>query len=213
MSRKVAFGISSLLAGALLVLASFKILTLHEWMPLNLPVTLEQGEIRTPEFTTDLDGQYMVELFVEDQPETDRMDCLLGTAYVLPERCKDTPEVLDLSWTLASGQSVVAQGGTSKDNWGFWGSGSGRGIGRFTAQKGGQYTLTVNVHKDATVLAPWKPCIRVRAHNAVYEDYHILSQLALFAGTLGILGGLALFVQIIIVRFRSYGSGKHLRAG
>lgn len=50
----------------------------RNWEPLQVPIMLAQGEYRSPEFMTDRDGRYIVNLSFDKLPDAGKQQCLMG---------------------------------------------------------------------------------------------------------------------------------------
>jgi hypothetical protein len=127
----------------------------HGRTALDYRVNLHQGQIRTPEFEAKVNGIYVLYIHIQ-QGKTDyrRKECLLDLEPPHSERCVAIPNVVDLSWTLWSGDKAVG-GDTSQQTWkqGVYSSDyTGREIGRFRARRGARYVLKVNFRRDPSEL-------------------------------------------------------------
>ena len=147
--RKIGIG---LLAGAFLPYAAA---TLHvyryTWTPLDYPVHLHRGEIRTPEFTPRVAGTYALFLQIQlHRIELQRQDCLLDMSLLNPSRCAAIPSIIALSWKLWSGSNVIADN-TTQQTWPGREYGRNyvrREIGRFDCEQGHRYRLSIDFQRD-----------------------------------------------------------------
>ena len=172
-------------------------------IPVDLPVAMSVGHIRTPEFKVNLSTTYLVGIEVQKKIPFDTLNCLLGlgtsaTSSVLQE-CPDRPSVLKASWKLTSGGQVVASGSSDDERLGGWGNDSiSRELGRFQSQSGRRYVLDVDVLADGSALAPGNPRLKVEVHPGVYEDDAVWSAiLFLFMGVLVLVGVILLTVSYV----------------
>jgi hypothetical protein len=118
------------------------------WTPVSQPIVLAKGRVEIPPFIAARDRKF--ELFIASEQRIDdrRLRCLLG---YFPRPCPDTPEVLAVNWQVFHAGKVEASG-SSKDYRSFFSDSSlARQIGSFTAQKGQQYTIVLDVRKDAVL--------------------------------------------------------------
>jgi hypothetical protein len=128
------------------------------WVPLEVPISLSQGHIRTAQFKINLEGTYSVAIIVEGKFDSDGVSCLLGCF-----KCEGTPSVLGLSWSLSDGERVVGHGDSDVDYGWFWGTTTvGRTLGYFRARKG-HYLLDLDVLQDGSRLNAGAP------HLVVFE--------------------------------------------
>jgi hypothetical protein len=139
--------------------------------PIDLPVSMSVGHIRTPEFRVNLEALYLIEIGAETKNiPSDTLFCLLG--YKVEPRyqamCANTPSVVKGSWTLRSDGKVIASGSTEDES----GNGEGgavtdrgiaRVIGTFASEKNRPYVLDVDVLADGSQLAPGNPHLKVEA--------------------------------------------------
>ena len=141
------------------------------WVPVTMPVTMQIGHIRTPEFQVKLNALYLIEFEVERMIPAETLDCLMGLDDD-PKSCKEIPSVVRASWTLRSGGSVVARGSTDGDeSRGGWSTGNTveRDIGSFRGEKGHRYVLDVDILSDGTSLAAGHPRLKAGLHPEYYE--------------------------------------------
>ncbi len=71
------------------------------WVPLDMPVSLVPGHIRSSDFDINVESLYAIELRVKT-PESDRFGCGYSSSYCLA--------TLKTSWSLLDGERVVAAG-------------------------------------------------------------------------------------------------------
>jgi hypothetical protein len=136
-----------------------------DYQVLESAVDLKPGTITLPEFQVNMEGQYEIVLAVERNLPRDDLDDLLGGQPTL----NSPGSVVDLKWTLTSGNSIVASGSSRNEKGGGVGGGYAyRDLGRFDGLPQTPYVLEVNTLLDGSALAPAKPRIIVRLH---WEDY------------------------------------------
>lgn len=121
-----------------------------DWMPLSIPISLVQGTIRSPEFRATRGEPYWVEVALQEGSiEREEMSCLLGTTHRFEGRCKATPSVVDLHWSISEGGHIVASGDSSDQ---VGGNSQERLLGEFHPNDGGPYVLELTVRRDGTAL-------------------------------------------------------------
>lgn len=131
----------------------------HDWTPLSMPISLTPGSLQSKEFRLDRGVHYDVELLFDSKTmDRQRMACLSGSEPQAELACKDVPSLVDFSWTiLENGRPVGA--GNSNDFRG--GNSFERLLGPFQPTRDGRYTLSVENHKDASVLEEAHPKLQV----------------------------------------------------
>lgn len=179
--RRIA--IALILAGVFLYAGSMYWLTTRKPIPLDVPISLSRGHIRTEEFSINLDADYSVEILVEKTPSPGDLECLTGGR-------NETPATLKTRWVLSNAGQVESSGGSDGAN---EVSGSFLGIVRLS---GGRYRLEIDVLSDTSVLNKGSPRLRLEAG---WTGYNRLSQwyneLSIVAGMLVLMGGVWLFLS------------------
>lgn len=133
------------------------------YSPPEFAVDLKPGAITLPEFQVDKKGLYRIDLEVERNLPLDDLECLLDFPRAQNNR---SPEpVIDIEWTLKSGNSVVASGSSRNEKGGGWGQCLSRTIGRFDGVPQTPYVLETNILRDGSALAPAKPRIVLNLHK------------------------------------------------
>jgi hypothetical protein len=171
----------------------------RSWQPLILPVSLIQGEIRSQQLGPDLSGPYEIDVDFEQGTNLDKAECLEGNVRFDPGRCKGTSDLIDISWQLFEGTNLI-QHGESADNPSieFSYPRVERRIGRFSAQRGHDYVLALNVRRDASELDITHPRIKVKVPRDVSKDNAAGVEVEkLLATTLGILGALMIAPSLV----------------
>jgi hypothetical protein len=173
--------------------------TTRTWVPLDIPVSLSRGHIRTSEFEINLEGSFWVYVEVERKFDFEGVPCLLGYGS---DSCKKTPNgVVNVSWILSDRGRVVAQGKGDPNQAMLGGTVTmGRGIGRFSADRGKQYVLDVDVLEDGSRLDPGHPRLKIETTRYwIYEEKE--SQILAFSLFLAAIG-VTLLVSSIVARSR-----------
>jgi biopolymer transport protein ExbD len=117
------------------------------WVPLDMPVSLAQGHIRSPEFKINLDAGFWIFVEVETKVDDEGVSCLTG--YTSDYCLKNGVRELRASWTLSDRERVVARGSTES----YQGSRGGmvtkaRYIGNFSVPAGDHFVLDVEFPED-----------------------------------------------------------------
>lgn len=174
--------------------------------PVDVPISMAVGHVRSREFKVNLNALYIIEIEVQKKIPFDTLNCLLGlgtssTSSALQE-CPDRPSVVKASWTLTSGGQTVANGSSDDDREGDWGNDSiSRILGSFHSKDGGRYVLDLNVLADGSSLALGNPRLKVRVHPMFYEDAMVGgAAISLIALVLVLTGGIFLVISFVMNR-------------
>jgi len=152
-------------AMALMLALSFSKLALCQPV-VDLPVTLEKGTIRSPEFTVK-HKQYIVALQVDNALPLGQTKCMLGVHFAWEhDNCElvGFPMAVEAEWTLYTDGQPVAHGTVrGKDTaWETSKSHTSRWIANFMGEKGKKYVLEVTFTKDGTALRVANPRLVVK---------------------------------------------------
>jgi hypothetical protein len=133
---------------------------------MDIPVTLEKGMIRSPEFTVK-HKQYIVALQVDNALPLGQTKCMLGVHFAWEHgNCEMVgfPLAVEAEWTLfADGQPVAHGTVRGKDTaWETSKSHTSRWIANFMGEKGKKYVLEVTFTKDGTALRGSNPRLVVK---------------------------------------------------
>jgi len=139
----------------------------HHTRILDQPIVLRRGEVRSPAFTAQVDGGYLLLLGFQQPVDARRMECLLGVQDGGCEKCRDGPCVLDVSWAVSKKGRIIAS-----DTSGHWWRQQGlgmqffrtpgrtfRAVGRFEARRGERYALSMDFDDDPGELNITKPSV------------------------------------------------------
>ena len=117
------------------------------WVPLDMPVSLARGHIRSPEFKINFDAGFWIFVEVETKVDDEGVSCLTG--YTSDYCQKNGVHELRASWTLSDAGKVVASGSTDD----YQGSRGGlitkaRYLGTFSVPAGNHFVLDVEFPED-----------------------------------------------------------------
>jgi hypothetical protein len=164
-------------------------------VPVDMPILLTEGLIRTPVFKTNQTALYIIQIEVEKTLPLETLNCLLGIEHVYVERCRTTPSVIRASWALLAQGVVVAHGYSGDSAAGGWQANAvSRQIGSFISKQGQQYVLEVKMLSNASPLAVGRPRLKVGVHPMQFETAAFADIPYLFAA-----GGLVLIGATVIV--------------
>ena len=139
-------------------------LATRNWTPLDIPVSLSQGHIRTPEFRINVEATYLFRIAVRPEFDIEAGPCLAGF------RC---PSALDLSWSLSQGARVVLRAEKFP---------GGRILGGFHVPKG-RYTLDLDVRQDGSRLNAGAPHLEVFEEGTVSANSRLREAQKLLCGS------------------------------
>jgi len=169
----------------------------HNWTPLTLPISLTPGEVRSPEFTTDLQGRYLVNLVLQPMPDLPKEQCRLGVNW-WPYTCKEEAAV-HLDWQVVDdGGSVIASGPYKPLSV----SGSEVTFAVFQAKRGVHQRIVLRIDRDAGELNAAHPKIVVEAGPEYWEALADFSGFAVqWAEIVGTLGCVWLLIALLYRTF------------
>jgi len=165
------------------------------WVPLDMPVSLAQGHIRSPEFKLNLDAGFWIFVEVETKVDDEGVSCLTG--YTSDYCHKNGIRELHASWTLSDRGRVVARGSTDSDQGARGGMLSkARGLGNFSVPAGNHFVLDVEFPEDNSHFNGGHPRLAIvpLSYWSFAEDRTPVFLFAMFLGALGT----ALFVSGIV---------------
>lgn len=151
------------------------------WTPLDTPVSLSAGHIRTPEFEIDVESRYLIELHFGKV-----LDSRGGAGEVLVR----SPWLLRATWFLSSEGQVIARGASDQKT---------LVLGAFHARKG-RYVLDLDVQDDGTRLNTGAPHLMVTERGDKQWEYVLIGGRLLRAGMVLIVLGIWLLVVSTITR-------------
>ena len=150
----------------------------QKYAAVYMPVSLEVGRVRTPEFRVAKGQWYDIVLQVEvpRAPKSarlasaQRMRCMTGaTLGPLDERdCGKNDRVLRADWTVWEGGRIVYWGSIPEVDGGKWGDDIIIQIGSFGLESGKKYVVQLHFTKDGTVLNTANPNLIVIPHQDMY---------------------------------------------
>ena len=165
------------------------------WVPLDMPVSLARGHIRSPEFKINLDAGFWIFVEVETKVDAEGVSCLTGYTY---DYCrKNGVRELRASWTLSDAGKVVARGSTERDQGSRGGMLSkARGLGSFSVPAGNHFVLDVEFPEDSSHFNGGHPRLAI-VPLSYWSFAENRTPVFLFAMFLGAIGA-ALFVSGIV---------------
>jgi hypothetical protein len=168
-SRKL--GVALLLAGIGWFLGHAYWIATRTRIPLDMPISLSRGHIRTDDFQVNLASGYYVEIEVQNTPTLPNLECLMWGCY-------ESPAALRAQWTLLSTRGAEGSGSTDHTNGASGLIGTvGRKVGYFRST-GGRYRLDLDVLSDTAMLNAGNPRLKVEAdgngYNRISGHYDLL---------------------------------------
>lgn len=126
---------------------------------LDMPVSLEVGTIRTPEFSPRKPGWHFIMIQIEkpkDRTTFQQMTCMLGTTlggHDLLYHCSDDDPLLRVAWIVRNEDQIVLTGvSTTSNHAAFTNENIFKFLGEFPTETGKKYVLEVTFTKDGTPL-------------------------------------------------------------
>jgi biopolymer transport protein ExbD len=190
-------GLALILLGASFYIGSRLWEATRIWVPVNFPISLSPGHIKTNEFKLNLDSSYVVFIAIDRTSDYDNTLCLAGV-----QTCDNKPSIVRASWTLDEAQKPIATGSTNHEQNGFgcWDA-ICREAGTFTAEKGGHYSLDVDILEDGSGLNSANPRLMVQDQGQHWL-YGPIGTIAFFVATIFIMIGLILLARSIFTKLR-----------
>lgn len=133
------------------------------WVPLDVPISLSRGHIRTPEFKINVESTYSIGIATDWPWDFDRA-CLMGV-----EECGAEPSVLVASWSVSGKGRVEVRGDSAGHEAMFEGEKVSRVLGTLRAGKG-HYILDVDFALDGSRLNTGAPHLVVLETGGVREQ-------------------------------------------
>ena len=173
---------------------------------LEFEVDLKPGVITSTEFRVGMKAHYDITLEAERNLPVDEINGLLGIQRTVSNWSLEP--VVDIEWTLKSGNSVVASGSSRDEKGGGWGRGVFRTLGRFDGLPKTPYVLEINILRDGSALAPARPRIIVNLDSEDVLDLIIIPRAkSTFISVIAVIV-VALFLAFVLV-FRQRDTGKN----
>jgi len=192
-----------------LVLGVALSVTIYIWsemmnaVPLDIPVSLSVGHVRTPDFKTSVDIPYDIDIAFDSGIPLDKLNCLIGMNWQSVQACTDQPSVLNVNWTLVrDGQNIASGSSTESGRASYSYHKTARDIGSFHAEKGRKYRLEVDVLQDGTQLGRANPRLQVEPFLNSYEGQLLIAGLAFYLGILCAVVGIAMILFSLIQKSR-----------
>ncbi len=165
------------------------------WVPLEMPVSLAPGHVRSREFKINLDAGFWIFVEVETKVDDEGVSCLTG--YTSDYCRKNGVRELRASWTLSDRGRVVARGSTDSDQGSRGGMLSkARGLGNFSVPAGDHFVLDIEFPEDNSHFNGGHPRLTI-AQSYYWSFEENRTPTFLFAMFLGAIGT-ALFVSGIV---------------
>lgn len=129
----------------------------------DMPVTLEKGTVRSPEFTVK-HKLYIIKLQADNVLPSGQLDCLMGVYLIKgPDHCEmfNFHLAFEAEWKLYAGAQVVAHGIVQGRDGNYESDNhqTCRWFASFTGEKNKKYVLEVTFTKDGTALRVANPHI------------------------------------------------------
>jgi len=167
----------------------------RNWAPLDMPISMARGHIRSPEFEINLGGEYWIYVDVERRFKPDVIDCLLGIGY---GGCENHPSIVRTSWQVTkSGNEVARDHNPIVARAGPYDR-VGRTIGSFAADPSKHYVLDFDILQDASELDGGHPRLKVEELGGAYLRYTSLADDWSSVAFLLVIAGIVLVVVALV---------------
>ena len=124
--------------------------------PLDIPISLSRGHIRTPEFRTNLDAVYYVSIEIQTTSAIPNLECLMWG-------CDQTPAIFSVKWTLTGDEQAEWRSNDYMSG-SFHETGSAERHLGWLMLSGGRHTLDIDVLSDTSVLNKGNPRLKVETY-------------------------------------------------
>ncbi len=156
----------------------------HNWKPLVHSLDLKPGKLQSPEFMTDINGRYLVNLNFDQLSDLRKEQCMFGVAIGNPT-CSGGQSV-QFTWQIISRSGEVIKSGSYQP---LSVSGSEVTFTEFQGKRGAYQYLVLQVTHDADVLKTAHPKLVVEVGPEYWESLADFSSYSvLWAKTVGLLG-------------------------
>ena len=169
-----------------------------DWTPLSIPVHLVEGQEYAGEFAAAWQVVYEIRLDTDRSLDLQKQNCLLEIETVAPERCRDTPPALMLSWQVEADGKVITQGDSMSAALGYWGPSMGKILGAFQATEGRRYRLSATVDRSSPELQRTDPRLQVTVAPRERKWTYVWSGLLIVMASAFLL--LAIVLSILLAR-------------
>ena len=167
----------------------------RSWVPLDMPISMARGRIRSPEFEINVEGEYWIYVDVERQFKPDVIDCLLGIGY---GGCENHLSIVRTSWQVTkSGNEVARDQNPIVARAGPYDR-VGRTIGSFAADPSKHYVLDLDILADASELDGGHPRLKIEELGGAYLRYSALANDWSKVAFLLVIAGIVLVVVALV---------------
>ena len=169
----------------------------RNWVPLDIPISMAAGHIRSPEFEINLEGEYWIYVDVDRQFKPDSLECLLGLPPYYSD-CHDHSSIVQTSWRITkAGNEVTRDHNIAPVRVGPWDR-VGRAIGSFAADKSKHYALDLDILADASELNGGNPRLKIEELGGAYVRYSSLEDDWSNVAFLLVVTGIVLLVVVLV---------------
>lgn len=167
----------------------------RKWVPLDVPISLAQGRLRTRPFTINVESTYVIELVVEPGFDYGGVRCMMGP-------CEGRPSPLRIAWSLSGPAGALVRGDSDAEGGVVaWDRTVNRDLGAFHSGKG-RYFLDLDVLRDASRLNQGAPRLAVIECGLAHAENDSLGVTILRVSLFSVLAGALLIIGTAILRRR-----------
>lgn len=185
--------------------ASQQQLTAYTWIPVYQSISTNDVADYKYSFTADKDTQYYIYLDVERQRDFEKLQCLIGAAF-LRNQCAPEASRLDMDWEVLTSNAAIATGSTRRtpSTHSYWTQNVGKGVGEFAAHKGTLYAVNLHLHQALPELMVLHPKIKIAMHPL---EFQAAQHTANITGLITV--SLVAFVVLSLAGFYFYKEHRH----
>ena len=167
----------------------------RKWVPLDVPISLAQGRLRTVPFTINVESTHFIELVVETGFDYAGVPCMMGA-------CEGRPFPLKIAWSVSGPAGILVRGDSNAEGGVVaWGRTMNRDLGAFHAGKG-RYFLDLDFLRDASLLNQGAPRLVVIECGLAHAENDSLGVTILRVSLFSVLAGALLIIGTTVLRRR-----------
>lgn len=180
-----------LLTGVFSFLLAGRINSMHNWIPVRIPIRFDRVNTAQATFTADMTETYHVMLDLERKIPNEDLNAFTDSWIIPGEPRHVSPPRPTVVWTVTNVKAGDQQTFWRGDS---WGETVGLKIGEFKAVAGQRYTVTAKVIKPSPTLQVLNPHLQIELTYIVWPEYYVPAMIATYASLIAAVIGLSLLV-------------------